>query len=117
MIKQHLKGKSVKVYVDLKKIADVDDDQEEEDRDSDDDDGDGGGEVDGAIVTTNLFFYCYYKFLDNSYMSIYGHVYIFYVSYYIIIITSVTDIIITIIVVNTSTLKMMMNHDESSTYS
>jgi len=73
----------VRVYVDLKKIADGDveeedrDSAEDEDRDYDYDDGD-GGEVDGAIVTTNLiyFFYCCYKFLDDFYMSIYGHVYI-----------------------------------------
>ena len=83
MIKQHLKGKYVKVYEDLKKIADGDvededrDSDEDEDEDRDYDDGD-EGEVDGAIVTTNLiyFFYCYYKFLDDFYMSIYGHVYI-----------------------------------------
>lgn len=71
----------MKVYVDLKKIADGDVEEEDRDSDQDDDrnydDGD-GEEVDGAIVTTNLiyFFYCYYKFLDDFYMSIYGHVYI-----------------------------------------
>lgn len=54
MIKQHLKGKCVKVYVDLKKIADGD--VEEEDRDYNEDDGDwDGAKVDGAIVTTNSF--------------------------------------------------------------